>query len=170
MSSPSLQLRTLRADDLPDALALQSEAYAPHLRDGAAAFESRLTLGPDTCWVARDGDDLLGYLLAHPWGSMRPPPVDTVLRRDPAEGPAILFIHDLSIADAARGTGLGTKLVERALAAARARGLTAAELIAVQGAAGFWRRQGFEPVPATTALTSKLRSYGSDARYLRRPL
>src|SRR5690606_38194047 len=90
MSSPSLQLRTLRADDLPDALALQSEAYAPHLRDGAAAFESRLTLGPDTCWVARDGDDLLGYLLAHPWGSMRPPPVDTVLRRDPAEGPAIL--------------------------------------------------------------------------------
>lgn len=170
MSSDPFELRPLLPADLPEAFALQAQAYAAHLRDGRAAFESRLTLGPDTCWVARRDGVLVGYLLSHPWASMTPPPVDTVLEEVPTSQPTVHYIHDVSIADAARGSGLAVRLVQHALEAARARGLTRSELIAVQGAEGFWRRRGYAPEDLTPELALKLRSYGPDARYLSRAL
>jgi len=170
MTSEPIQLRLLLTEDLPQALALQARCYAPHLRDGPLAFQSRLVLGPDTCWAAWQGAELVGYLLAHPWRSMSPPAVDTVLEAIPGPGPQIHYIHDLSVASAARGTGLATRLVTCALESARAQGLAASELVAVQGARGFWERRGYALTEVTPELSRKLASYGTDARYLSRAL
>ncbi|GJD51710.1 hypothetical protein OPKNFCMD_4465 [Methylobacterium crusticola] len=67
-------------------------------------------------------------------------------------------IHDLALLPEARGSGAGARAVARSLRAARRRGLCEATLVAVGGAAGFWRHQGFgaleRPPPA---------GYGRDA-------
>lgn len=79
----------------------------------------------------------------------------------------MLFLHDLSLAPAARGLRVGERLVAAALAAARHDGLSEAELIAVEGAAGYWRRLGFVEAAMTRELTAKVIGYGEAARWMR---
>jgi N-acetylglutamate synthase-like GNAT family acetyltransferase len=52
---------------------------------------------------------------------------------------------------------------------ARTERLPSLTLIAVNGSAGFWQRQGFEAVP-DGSLREKLRSYGEDAQFMMRTL
>ncbi|MBB5698165.1 putative N-acetyltransferase YhbS [Sphingomonas yantingensis] len=82
----------------------------------------------------------------------------------------MLFLHDLALAPAARGLRVGERLVAAALEAARRDGLTEAELIAVEGAAGYWQLLGFVEATTTPALSAKVAGYGKAARWMRRPL
>lgn len=51
--------------------------------------------------------------------------------------------------------------------AARAAGLVRGDLIAVQGAAGFWSRLGYaSPADLPQSLATKVAAYGEDARYM----
>ena len=121
--------------------------------------------------VAEADGCALGYILAHPWSSGRPPPVDSVLAPLPSTGVArILYVHDLSVAGHAKGGGLGLRLLDAALDAARRNGLRSAELVAVPGASGFWQRMGFRPLPMGPELARKVRHYGDDALYMGRDL
>lgn len=79
----------------------------------------------------------------------------------------MLFLHDLALTPAARGLRVGERLVAAALEAARRDGLTEAELIAVEGAAGYWRRLGFVEPAMTPALATKVAGYGDAARWMR---
>ena len=161
-------IRPLTASDLDAALALQNLSYVQSLRDGAAAFASRMAIGAATCLGAFSDDALQGYVLAHPWHAGSPPPVDTVLSPPSGEGERVLYIHDLSVAAATRGRGLGRRLVEAAEAAGRAAGLSHSELVAVPGAGAYWSRLGYCALPVSS--TGALDCYGAGARCMRRAL
>lgn len=165
---PAVTIRALTRRDLPAALALQSANYPPFLVENEAAFASRLDTAAPYCLAATVDGVLAGYLLAHGWPAQSPPPLDTVLPRDVTGD--TLFLHDLGVARTQRGTGVGRKLVDHAFGMALADGLKAAELVAVEGAAAYWRTLGFVEDQGPPSLMAKLAAYGSDARWMRRPL
>jgi GNAT superfamily N-acetyltransferase len=162
-----LVLRPMAPQDLPAVLALQALSYPAALHDSADAFLSRMVLAAELNLTAWQGDELAGYLVSHPWAAGSPPPVDAVL--DPATPADCWYVHDLSVAQAARGLGLGKILLAAGRDAATARGLTRSELIAVEGAAPFWRRMGWAaPAAVAPDLASKVAGYGPAAVFMTR--
>jgi predicted N-acetyltransferase YhbS len=162
----AISVRSLNRGDLPAALAIQSATYPPFLIEHQAAFASRLDLPDSYCLAATRNGTLVAYLLAHGWPAEAPPPVNTILQ---AKGPSeVLFIHDLAVSCAARGSGIGHRLIERALELAAGDGLRVAELIAVEGAASYWRRLGFAESGVSAPLVMKVATYGADARWMTR--
>ncbi|WER45720.1 GNAT family N-acetyltransferase [Cupriavidus sp. WKF15] len=164
-------VRRMTTADLPGVLEIQKQCYHSGLLEGAEAFASRLTLSPATCAVAESIDDrtLAGYLFTHPWPQDSLPPLDGVLKPCVLGGTAAAaitwFVHDMAVAPAGRGSGLALRLYEAALRAALEAGLRHSRLIAVQAAAGWWRRLGYAPMTAHRAAThaGKLACYGPDA-------
>lgn len=165
---PAVSIRPLTRADLPAALALQSENYPPFLVESEVAFASRLDTAAPYCFAATVDGALAGYLLAHGWPAQSPPRLDSVLPGDVTGD--VLFLHDLGVAQSRRGMGIGRKLIEQAFRKAVANGLGMAELVAVEGAAAYWRTLGFVEGDAPPALAAKLAAYGPDARWMRRPI
>ena len=113
---------------LPALVALEREAFASD-RFNARQFRYLLTQARATCLVAADDDRLLGYAVA-------------LYRADTTRG----RLYGIAVADAARGQGVATALVEAIAAAARAQGCTALglEVRADNDAAlGLYRKLGF---------------------------
>ncbi len=165
---PAITLLPLTLQDLAPALAIQAQAYPAFLVEDEAAFASRITLSRSHCFAAKRDGQLVGYILAHAWPRQSPPAVGAVLSDgEPAE---VLYIHDLAIAAAGRGIDLGRRLVRRAFDAASLDGLGRAELIAVEGAAAYWRTLGFHEESPTAGLAAKLATYGADARWMVRAI
>lgn len=163
----TLAIRPLRRDDLPQALAIQAASYPAFLREDEHAFASRIDLPASYCSAALLGGTLVGYLLAHGWPRCSPPPVGTVLTPRPAE---ILFIHDLAVGAGGRGLNVGAQLVKGALAGAALAGLAEAELVAVEGAATYWRSQGFDAAECSPWLHALVAGYGDRACWMTRPI
>jgi len=158
-------VRRLEREDLPAAIAIQSETYPEFLRENERAFVSRLKVKASYCLAAMQDGALVAYLLAHGWPRQAPPAIGTVL---PADAPSeVLFIHDLAVSSAGRGLGLGRMLVSCAFKLASRDGLEAAELIAVAGAASYWRKFGFLEAAASAGLAGKVAAYGPEARWMR---
>ncbi len=161
----NVDLRPMTPQDLDAVLALQASGYPPALHDSADAFLSRMALAPDLNLVAYQGDGLAGYLVSHPWNAGAPPPVDATLERPDIA--ACWYVHDLSVADSARGLGLGLRLLRQGRDRAMALGLRRSELVAVEGAGEFWRRLGWTtPSPISRDLTAKVASYGPAAAFM----
>lgn len=159
------ELRPLVPADLAAAEAIQNAVYRPAYREPAEILGSRLAIAPTCCWGAFGPDGLAAYILSHPWPAGAPPAIGVALAPPPSGDN--WFVHDLALGEAARGLGLGRVLVRRAAESARDLGLTRGDLIAVQGAAGFWSRMGYaEPVGLAPALAAKVAAYGPDARYM----
>lgn len=165
---PAILVRHLGTADLSAALAIQSQAYPAFLREDAGAFASRLNVAAPYCLAATRGDALIGYLLAHGWPSQAPPAVGAHLATDAPSD--VLFIHDLAISSAGRGSGIGRKLVDGACEMAARDGLKMVELIAVEGAANYWRTLGFAQAAAPAALAAKIAAYGPEARWMTREI
>ncbi len=162
----SARLRPLAAADLPAVAALQDAVYLPLYREPAEILGSRLEVAPTCCWGAfGDEGGLMAYILSHPWPAATPPAIGTRLRPPPPGDN--WFVHDLAIAEPARGLGLGRLLLRRGADSALALGLVRGDLIAVQGAGGFWARMGYaDPPDLSPALSDKVAAYGPDARYM----
>lgn len=167
-SHDAVSVRPLGHADLPAALAIQSEAYPPFLLEDRHAFASRLAVAAPYCLAATLDGALIAYLLAHGWPGESPPAVGTIL--DPDAPREVLFIHDLAVSGGGRGSGIGRRLVAEAFALAARDGLWMAELIAVQGAAGYWRRLGFIEASTSPALARKVAGYGPEARWMHREI
>jgi len=165
---PAIAIEPLERHHLPAALAIQAQAYPPFLVEDERVFLGRMGMTSSFCLAAMREATLVGYILAHGWHHASPPPLGAVLAE--AEPPEILFIHDLAVATAGRGLKVGEALVERAFAMARATGLDRAELVAVEGAATYWRRLGFADGTATDAIREALRKYGASARWMTRAI
>lgn len=97
---------------------------------------------------------LVGYMLAHGWQRNAPPPLGTPLEE--VGFAEILFIHDLAVETTGQGLGIRRRLVDHASDPAVQDGLKSAELVAVEGAAGFWKTMGFAALDATPEITAKL--------------
>jgi GNAT superfamily N-acetyltransferase len=157
-------VRPLTLTDLPAALALQAMCYPPDIRDGEAAFASRVSGAPGWCWTIETAGRMDAYLLSHPWPSMSPPSPDTVLTS--AEG-GCWYIHDLTVAPHARGKGLARPLLAVCLDAHPQ--VARSELVAVPGAAPVWSRLGWSEVTdIPAALAAKVARYGAGSVYMAR--
>lgn len=143
---------------------LELEAFGDAVAESADVLRSHWLAAPDSCFVARDDEALLGFLLAHTWGSEVPPALHQHLTTADCEGD-ILFLHSLVVAQEAAGKGVGTQLVERLLYGAKEQGFQTVLLVAVQGADSYWSRFGF--VETTQQADA---SYGAVAVVMQRPV
>ena len=93
-------------------------------KDGIAKFLNR---NPNTCFVAKQGTEVVGVILSG---------------HDGRRG----FIYHTAVSTAHRREGIGEKLVEHALMALKEEGITKVALVAfAQNETGnaFWEKQGF---------------------------
>lgn len=163
-----ITVRPLVPADLAAALAIQAQSYPPFLLEDEAAFASRLAVRRPYCLAAVSDGELVAYLLAHGWMAQSPPPVGARLAPDVSGD--VLFIHDLAVSAAGQGCGLGRKLIDYAFELAARDGLRTAELIAVEGAAPYWRGLGFSEGDLSPELAARVAHYGADARWMTRTI
>ena len=167
----SHSIRPMQPADLAQVLALQEQAYAgaEFEPERVEVYTNRMKLAPAFCLVdlAPDGH-LQGYLVSHPWREGAPPALDAILQALP-DAPTCWYLHDCAVDARAKGRGVAARLHHVAVDQARALGLRRAGLVAVGGAAGFWRRFGYVPreVPGMAA---RLADYGEGAAYMERSL
>ncbi|WP_454724211.1 MULTISPECIES: GNAT family N-acetyltransferase [Cupriavidus] len=168
-------LRPMTPADLPAVLGIQAQCYRGTLHESGAALASRLALSPATCWVAAPAGQpqvLAAYLFTHMWPQDSLPPLDGTLARHWDSGEQLTwFVHDMAVAPAGQGQGLAVRLYQAAHAAALDAGLRSSRLVAVQAAAGWWGRLGYQQIaPTGAALSAKLAVYGDDAVWMGRGL
>lgn len=165
---PQLDWRPMRPTDIDAVVEVARLSFPNHFED-RPCFENRLALYPRGCFVLADGDGgVRGYLIAYPWRAESAPALNTVIEGLPAE-PALIYLHDLALHPEARGGGVTGRIIERLAEQVAEDSWPAIALVAVNDAVGFWSRHGFVEQPAE-AMAAKLASYGSDARYMLRPL
>ncbi|MFN4295356.1 MAG: GNAT family N-acetyltransferase [Brevundimonas sp.] len=164
----ALTWRPMTDADLDGVVQVAAEAFPDHPED-RACFANRLDLYPAGCRVLVDESGLVaGYLVSYPWMLDAAPALNALLPALP-KAPEVYYLHDLALASGARGGGHAARGTALAVEAAKAAGLPAVSLTAVNNAAPFWTRQGFI-VRSSPALAAKLSSYGPDAVYMVRPV
>lgn len=162
---PPLIHRPMHPSDLPAILSVQRLCYVPEMNEDGSTWHGRLAAAADFCWVAEMAGEVCAYLATYPSRLDKVTPLggEFVV----AEAPDCLYFHDLAVAPAASGSGLGTLLVEHALQAAQRQGLAHAALVCVQDAFAFWQRRGFaERLGVAPAATAALATYPPPARYM----
>lgn len=167
-----IELRPLRAADVPQVLALQAQCYAAQFLESGRSFEAKLVAaGPHrSSWIACRDEVALAYVVALPACLASLPVLDAPGIAVSAQ-PELLYLHDLAVAPAGRALGLGGQLVAQVAQSAQALGLQRIGLVAVQSSEAYWRRQSFEVRESLPApLASKLATFGADARWMERRL
>ena len=159
--------RRMTAGDLSAVSRLAARIH-PNYPEDDAVFAERLRLYPAGCLVFERGQGIEAYVVSHPWRKLEPPPLNSLVGNLPT-APSTFYIHDLAFAPPARGRGAAAWIVAQLEECARAQELSSMSLTAVNGSAGFWRRQGFEAI-LDDALAEKLRCYGDDAQFMVRNL
>jgi GNAT superfamily N-acetyltransferase len=150
-------LRALASSDIAALHDLEIQAYEPALHVSDAAFLRLLELYPAGAVGWFDEDGLGGYAFGVPLTSGTILDLRTPLAAVPAEAD-VFYVHDVAVASRCRGRGIGRLLATRLLDLARSEGFTRAELVSVQGSAGFWEKFGFrarrqfEYAPGTPSL------------------
>lgn len=167
MTAISVRWRLMTATDLPAVSALAALIH-PGYPEDAAVFAERLRLYAPGCRVLERSGALAAYVLSHPWLDRAPPALNTLLGELPAR-PTTYYLHDLALMPEVRGSGTAVEVVTALAEQAQSAQLPSLSLIAVNGSAGFWQRQGFEAVPDGLP-AEKLRSYGNDAQFMMRTL
>lgn len=165
---PDLIWRPMTTGDLDGVVQVAALGFPDHF-EGRDCFENRLTLNPQGCFVLADqAGAVFGYMVAYPWRSGSAPALNTLLEAIPRDAD-LMYLHDLALHPKARGGGHARPIVDRLADQARADGWPLMALVAVNDAAPFWARHGFE-VRDAPEMRAKLASYGADARYMVRPL
>jgi len=157
----------MTATDLPAVSALAAFIH-PGFPEDAAVFAERLQLYPQGCRVLEGGGALQAYVISHPWFDRAPPALNALLGELPVR-PTTYYLHDLALLPEVRRSGAAGQAVAALVEQARSAQLPSLSLVAVNGSAEFWRRQGFEAVPDGLP-AEKLRSYGDDAQFMMRTL
>lgn len=166
----AVRVQPLRAADMPAVMRIQAQCYSAIVPESLQSMSAKQQAAPHTCHGAWRGDALVGYLLCLPVRGLTLPALDSPSCSIDLAADA-LYLHDLALSPAARGSGAGHALVQRALAVGAQLGLRRALLVAIQASAPYWQRQGFAALaPATADARAKLASYGADAQLMQRPL
>lgn len=152
---------------MADVLRIQAQCYREIVPESRASLHAKVLASPTTCFVAETAAGAVGYLISVPVLYPDLPPLDAPTFV-PAPGADTLYLHDLAVADAGRGTGAGRALVSAGLDAGRARGLQNACLVAIQDSSPYWEQFGFERTAAANErVAAKLASYGAAAQLMR---
>lgn len=166
-------LRPARTGDLAAVVAVQAACYGAGFLEPEAVLRDRLRHTAGSWRVAQAGPGaaarVVAYLAAYPSRLGAVTPLHGAFA--PADPADALCLHDLAVHPDAAGHGLGAALTATLLAQARADGLRWATLVAVQGAAAFWQRQGFAERGLDDAVQrARLAGYGAGAAYMVRAL
>lgn len=144
---------------------IQEVAYRDGLAEDIDILKIKAEVSPETCFVCMDDEQVLGYVLAHPWESEVPPCLnqdisqsDEVVSVDQA---STIYIHDLAINPDARGYGIAQALIENLTTYAQHLNVDKISLVAVQGMSSFWSKYGFKSIKSDS-----VNSYGDDAQYM----
>ncbi len=138
---------------------IQREVYVDLEPESLAVLQRKWEVSPEHCLVCKTAGEVAGYLLAHVWNRPQPPKLYELLPE--VEGGAELFLHDLAVAETAKGQGVGARLAQQLIDDARAGRYRRISLVSVQESEGFWRHMGFSPVASRVAPC-----YGDDARLM----
>lgn len=139
---------------------IQDKAYAGILPEDAHVLKSKWLSSPKTCAVYLGlNNSISAYLLAHPWSGEIPPKLNEI---SVITGNEYLYLHDLALAEEARGKGIAKKLVENLIDTAKTQGFKKILLVAVQHSGGFWGKFGFLQIPTATICPS----YGHEAKLM----
>lgn len=164
------EIRSMTRADLAAVIAIQHQCYTGAFHEPISAFEAKLSASPDSCWVGVNQGRIDAYLVCLPVAHDQVPALHAPHFERPA-APDWLYVHDLAVGPQGRGTGLAGALLAQALAWASSVGLQSAGLIAVQDAAAFWSRHGFQLAETDPRVPpAKLASFGADARFMTRSL
>lgn len=155
----------MQAGDVSAAADLANAIHLSYPED-PLVIRNRLALYPEGCFVLTDERGLYGHLVCHPWKLGEPPALNAALEALP-ESADCLYLHDITLAPAARGHGHARLALDMVLSLARKSGLGQVFLMAVGEAHGFWERAGFSPCDAASADPRK--GYGPEARAYIRP-
>ena len=159
--------RLMRGEDIPRVSAMAAAIHTDFFEDDAIYVE-RLNLYPAGCFVLEAGESLIGYGISHPWRMFQIPALNTLLGSLP-DGADTYYLHDIALLPEARSGGFAGRIVALMASQAMRDGFASMSLVAVNGSAGFWEKQGVSIVDVP-ALTNKLLSYSSDARFMMREL
>ncbi|WP_298925122.1 GNAT family N-acetyltransferase [uncultured Ramlibacter sp.] len=169
-SAPQVRIEPMQEADMACVLAVQAQCYTAIVPESAQSLRAKLLAAPQSCFVARRGAAMVGYLVALPLRWPELPALDSPDCLLPAQ-PDTLYLHDLALAAPARGSGAGRALVDAALAQAALWRLPQAALVAIQDSARYWQALGFRALAAQgQPLQAKLASYGAGAVLMRKEL
>lgn len=169
MILPMHRIRPLLPADLAAVVRIQAECYTEIVPEQPASLAAKMQGAPGTCFAA-EAHQVVAYLIAVPVVFPHLPMLDAPAFALPP-GADTLYLHDLAVAPAGRGTGAGEALVRSALRAGAASGLRQACLVAIQGSVRYWQRFGFETMAVPSpAIAAKLASYGPAAQLMTAPL
>lgn len=151
--------------DLDAILAIQDLCYHEIEPESAESMVSKIHISPDTCFVAKDKQEIKGYLLSIPATLGNPPQLhsDTQILD---HNPNCLYLHDLAIHPNARGLGVGKLLFNHFAQIAYQKQFQHASLISIQNSVPFWKQYGFLPISPDQFLQKKLKTYGENATYM----
>jgi len=155
--------------DIAAVMAIQASCYVSAMVEPEAVIRARLLACAGHAWVAGEAGDVAAYLMAYPSRVGRVTPLGGAF--SVAEQADCLYLHDLAVAPASAGAGLGKCLVEAAETAARRAGLARMALVSVQDSLRYWRRQGFQAwVALEDEQRARLDGYAGPACYMVRQL
>ncbi|WP_427981855.1 GNAT family N-acetyltransferase [Agarivorans sp.] len=128
----------------PQIVELQGQVYLSIEPETLQVLKSKWLNSPDSCFIYQEQGEVIGYLLAHAWHGQTPPKLFKPLTTNSQA--SVLFLHDLAVAKAAAGRGIGKSLFTHLLKTALAKGYQQIMLVAVQDSFPFWQKQGFKTV------------------------
>lgn len=144
-----MSVSTLSVTDVPQLMLVQQNCYSEELVESAAVMSERISAFSQTCWGYFVGRQMAGYLLAYPSVLGRITPLAAAF--PVYQNTNCLYLHDMAVSGDFRGQSLAPKLLAHADTEAKHMGLQALALVAVQGAEGYWAKQGFVKVTDVTA-------------------
>lgn len=158
--------RDIIESDWPAILRIQSEVYYEFAPESEAVMRSKATCGPRTSFVAVDEQHaIVAYCLAHPYPPNQVAVIGTADSSE-LEPTNNLYLHDLAVEKASAGRGVAQTLFAHLTTIAQSSGYQTISLVAVQQAAGFWTKMGFNPSTHATINDS----YTGDATFMTRRL
>ncbi len=155
-----MSISAITENSWDEIMKIQAEAYTDIVPEEVSILKSKWLASPATCAVYVDDENkILGYLLAHPWGNEAPPKLHEKTR---AINSSTLYLHDLALANAAKGKKIAKKLVENLITYAKHQGFSKILLVSVQSSNIFWGKFGFIYTPSNMVCPS----YGDDAQLM----
>ncbi|WOT05744.1 GNAT family N-acetyltransferase [Shewanella youngdeokensis] len=158
--TPSAIIRNITAADWPAILEIQLECYPSIAPESLAALQSKWLASELSCFSLQQGNQLVGYCLAHPWQLNHPPTLNQQIA--PLSNANTLYLHDLALSASAQGQGAGKRILAQLIVFAQQQGYRNISLVAVQGAASYWQHLGF----VSHSIDKDLSEYCADAQYM----
>ena len=152
--------------DLKAVIEIQRELFTSDLQEDISILRRKYELFPDGCWVVKIEDEVVGYLVSHPWLLACPPMLGSYIDSLP-KNPDCLYLHDIGVVSHIGGKGVGHETVMKFKDFAKQKGFKVIAGVSVMNSLGFWEKHGFKKVMLDPKIHQSLVDrYGPKACYI----